>query len=72
MLLNPVFTGGQFSLTLQSNPGTHFEILGASDLSLPPSSWTSLVTLTNVTGTISFTNPATGLGQRFYMAHQLP
>jgi len=72
MLLNPVFTGGQFSLTLQSDPGTHFEILGASDLSLPPSSWTSLVTLTNATGTISFTTPASGLGQRFYMAHQLP
>jgi len=72
MLSHPVFTGGQFGLTLQSDPGTHFEILGTSDLSLPLSSWTRLVILTNVIGTISFTNPAAGLNQRFYVAHQLP
>ena len=71
-LSNPVWTGGHFNLTLQSEPGTHFEILGTSDISLPLSGWTSLVTLTNVTGTISFSDPATGSNLRFYSAHQLP
>ena len=71
-LLNPVWTGGHFNLTLQSDPGTHFEMLGTPDISLPLSSWTNLITLTNVTGAISFSDPATGLNRRFYLAHQLP
>ena len=71
-LSNPVWTGGNFSLTLQSDPGTHFEILGMPGITSPPSRWTSLVAITNRTGAILFSDPATGASQRFYTAHQLP
>jgi len=71
-LQHPVLAGGQFNLTLQSDPGTRFEILGAADVSLPLSNWTSLASLTNVTGSIPFSDPATGFGKRFYSARQLP
>ena len=69
---NPVWTGGNFNLTLQSDPGTHFEILGMPDMTSPPSAWTRLVTFTNTTGAIVFSDPVTGLDRRFYSAHQLP
>ena len=71
-LQNPVLAGGQFNLALQSDPGTTWEILGTTNVSLPLSSWTSVATLTNVTGTIPFSDPATGLNRRFYGARQLP
>jgi uncharacterized membrane protein YfcA len=71
-LANPVWAGGNFNLILQSDPGTHFEILGTPDIASPLSGWTSLVTLTNCTGAISFSDPEAGLNQRFFSAHQLP
>ena len=71
-LQSPVWAGGQLNLMLQSDPGTKFEILGAADVSLPLSNWTSLASLTNVTGSIPFSDPATGFGKRFYSARQLP
>ena len=71
-LSHPVWLGGNFNLTLQSDPGTLFEILGMPCISSPPSDWTSLVTFTNTTGAILFSDPAAGLNQRFYSAHQLP
>ena len=71
-LLAPGFTNGHFGFTLQSDPGQTFEILASSDASLPRSAWSNLGNLTNVTGTISFSDPSSILGQRFYQAHQLP
>jgi hypothetical protein len=75
--LAPVFTGstatnGQFSFTLTSEPGLGFEILATSDPALPASGWTSLGTLSNYTGSISFSEPATNYPGRFYRARQLP
>ncbi len=71
-LSSPVLTAGQFNFTLQSDPGTKFEILAATDASQPLATWTNLITLTNVTGAVPFTDPAYGLNQRFYSARQMP
>jgi len=73
----PVLTGsaatnGQFGFTLESTPGLRFEILASTNISLPLSNWASLGTLTNATGSISFSEPATNFPQRFYRARQLP
>ena len=71
-LLAGGFTDGQFTLTLQSEPGLSFEILATNDVTQPPSSWASLGTVTNATGTVAFTDLAANSGQRFYQARQLP
>jgi hypothetical protein len=61
-------TNGQFRFTLQGQVGSRLEIQATTNLV----NWTSLVTLTNVTGTISFLDPATNFSRRFYRALQLP
>jgi hypothetical protein len=71
-LLAGTFTDGQFTLTLQSEPGLSFEILASNEVTQPPSSWASLGTVTNVTGTVSFTDTTANSSQRFYQARQLP
>jgi len=71
-LLSPVWTNGQFQFTLQSEPGLHVEILSTTNLTQPVSGWISLGVMTNLTGTISFTDPATNFGARFYGARRMP
>jgi len=71
LLLNPGFSGGHFGLTLQSEPGLKFEILASADVSVARTNWTYIGTVTNVTGTVSFSDPGPGLGQRFYVARQV-
>jgi hypothetical protein len=68
----PGWTNGQFSMTLQSEPGLPFEILASTQIDQPATNWTSIATLTNVTGSTVFTDPATNLNARFYRARQLP
>jgi hypothetical protein len=70
-LNGPSWTGGQFGATLQSDPGLVFQIMATTNLSGPPSAWTGVVTLTNVSGTTSFVDPATNLQERFYQAQQV-
>jgi hypothetical protein len=70
-LTDPLVTNSQSAFTLQSQPGLRFEILASTNLTLPTSNWTSLGTLTNLTGTIPFLDPATNLNLRFYRARQL-
>jgi len=67
-----VLANGQFTLTLQGEPGLRFEILASSDAAQPLSNWTSLGTVSNVTGTVSFTDVTANSSQRFYRAVQLP
>jgi hypothetical protein len=71
MLLNATRVGGQFHLTVNSEPGTKFEILGTTNIALPLVSWTSLATITNTTGADVYTDSA-GLNQRFYRLHLVP
>jgi hypothetical protein len=71
-LVNPSFINGQFGATLQSDPGLVFQILATTNLSVPVSSWTSVVTLTNVSGMASFVDTPASTCARFYQAQQLP
>ena len=72
VLLSPMRTNGQFSFTLQSEPGLAFQILTTTNPALPSSNWTNLGPLTNVTGTVPFVDTAPNFHQRFYQARQLP
>ena len=72
VLLAPGYTNGQFSCTLQSEPGLRFEMLAGTNLELPLSNWTRLGVVTNIGGTVPFLDPASGLTRRFYTARQLP
>ena len=72
VLSNPVLTNGQFQFTLQSEPGLRVEILSTTNVTQPVSGWTSLGIMTNLTGTILFTDPATNFSARFYGARRLP
>jgi hypothetical protein len=71
-LINPSWSNGQFGATLLSEPGLVFQILAATNLCVPLSNWTSVVTVTNVSGTTSFVDPGPSYNQRFYQAQQLP
>ena len=71
-LINPAMTNGQLQFTVQSEPNAVFQILATTNLSLPVTNWTSLATLTNLTGTVPFVDSTPGLGQRFYTAEQSP
>lgn len=71
-LTSPQMTNGQLGFSLQSQPGLKFEMLASTNFSLPLSNWTSLGTLTNVTGTVVFLDGATNFNRRFYQARQLP
>jgi hypothetical protein len=61
-------TNGQFAFTLQSDPGAACEVLAAANLSLPASRWTSLGTVTNLTGRMIFVDNTANAGRRFYLA----
>ena len=72
ILTGSATTNGQFGFTLESEAGLRFEILASTNLALPFSNWTSLGTLTNDTGSVSFSEPVTNFPGRFYRARQLP
>ena len=71
-LTNPISTNGQFQFALQSEPGLRFEILATTNVTLPASNWMSLGTVTNITGTVYFSDAAISFNQQFYRARQLP
>ena len=69
LLLSPQrLAGGPFTCTISSQRGQHLEILASTNLS----TWTTLASLTNSTGTTNFSDSAASFGKRFYRAHQLP
>ena len=72
VLLAPGYTNGQFTFTLQSEPGLQFDVLAQTNLAAPVSTWTSLGTLTNVSGTSVFSDPTANSTRRFYTVRQLP
>ena len=71
-LKNPTRTASQFGFTLQSEPGLAFQILVGTNAAQPLLTWTNIVTVTNVTGTTSFTDSSANTGQRFYRARLVP
>ena len=69
ILLSPRITNGNFVFILSGNPGYNYSILGTTNLS----NWFDLSTLSNITGTVPFTdtNPPR-VPLRAYRAKQLP
>jgi hypothetical protein len=72
MLTGVQTTGGQFQFSLQSDPGLRFEILAATNISLPLTNWVSLGIVTNTTGIAAFSDASAPGDQRFFRARQLP
>jgi hypothetical protein len=71
-LYNPRWNAGQFTCTLQSEPNLAFEILTTTNLAQPISNWSSIGSLTNISGTTQVTDPGASPRQRFYRARRLP
>jgi len=67
-IVNPGVTNGQFNFTLLSDPGHTFVIQAAPSIDTTGTNWAPIGTITVTTGTNTFTDPATGLAQRFYRA----
>jgi hypothetical protein len=59
---------GRHQFSLVGEAGSVVQVWGASELS----TWSLLGTVTNTTGTATFTDPAIGLPVRFYRARQMP
>jgi hypothetical protein len=61
-------TDGLFHFNVGGQPGLSVEIQASTNLV----DWATMATLTNSSGTISFTTPTVGYTRRFYRARQLP
>jgi hypothetical protein len=70
-LINPGVTNSQSTFTMLSEPGLDFEILVSTNL-LNPNSWTSIGTITNLSGIGLFTDTNSSFNRRFYRARQAP
>jgi hypothetical protein len=66
----PGWNNGWFQFTLNGEPGT-VEILASTNPGAGASGWTSLGTVTNLGGSILFTDTNSILSQRYYQARQL-
>ncbi|MBM3878688.1 MAG: hypothetical protein FJ387_03065 [Verrucomicrobia bacterium] len=71
-LLDPTWADGRLRFLIASEPGLRFEILTTSNVTQPMPAWTSLGTVTNLTGQVTFEDPAPAAPHRFYRAQQLP
>jgi hypothetical protein len=71
LLTDIAVTSNHFQFTLQGDPG-RFEILSGANPGAPLASWTSLGTITNVNGSVTFTDTNTLTGFRFYQARGIP
>jgi len=71
-LSSPIITNGLLSFRIEGEPGQPVEILASANVALPLSNWVSLGLLSNETGTVVFTEPATNSLRRFYRARQWP
>jgi hypothetical protein len=65
---NPQFNGTNFVWNLLGAAGRNYDIQCSSNLV----NWSDLVTLSNLTGTILFTNPPGSVGAQFYRTVLLP
>jgi len=61
----------QVTLKVLSEPGARFEILASTNLAAGANGWTSVATITNVSGAGSFTQTIGSSAQQFYRARQL-
>ncbi|MCL4178337.1 MAG: hypothetical protein KJ072_11435 [Verrucomicrobia bacterium] len=59
---------GEVRLSLAGEPGDKFELLTSADPAVPVAYWEHLTTLTNLSGRVTYAEPATSAGHRFYRA----
>ena len=71
MLVDAELLDGEIRFTLEGEPGLQFDLLASADPGVPIEEWARLTTLTNVTGRVTYSEPATNPGGRFYRARQL-
>jgi len=62
MFQKPTFAGTNFVCNLAGAAGRNYQVQWSTNLT----SWNNLVTLSNLTGTVTFTNPASATGAQFY------
>jgi hypothetical protein len=68
VLQSPRLSGGGFAADVLGVPGRNYQAQWSSNLT----TWNTLQTLSNVTGTVSFTNAPASAGTRFYRTMLLP
>ena len=71
VLLTPVAENDRVTLAIQSEPGQAFEVLATAEISQPMSAWTTLGTVTNLTGTVTFTDASNNQFARFYRVREI-
>jgi hypothetical protein len=71
-LATPALSSGQMQFTVLSDPGAVVQVLATSDLTLPVANWTSLATLTNTSGNMTFVDESATLSERFYAVKPSP
>lgn len=71
-IADPSRSGAGFTFTLRSAPGSQFEVLASESLSVSLANWATVGTVTNLTGTTTFTDTGGETAQRFYQVRQVP
>ncbi len=67
-LRSVVFSNSQFKFTMTGDTGQKYAI----DYSATLTNWTRLTTVTNITGTVQFSDPVSNAPRRFYRALSVP
>lgn len=68
----PMWTNKILNFSLQSLTAGNVEVLTSTNLTVPNSNWTSLGTLSNLSGPSLFQDPSTNVSRRFYRARVIP
>jgi len=68
VLQNPQFNGTNFSCSLLGAPTRNYDVQWSTNLV----AWNDLLTVSNTTGTVAFTNASPSLGVQFYRTILLP
>lgn len=71
VLLTPVADENRVTITIQGEPGQAFEVLATAEIRQPMSAWTTLGTVTNLAGTVTFTDATNHRSGRFYRVREV-
>jgi hypothetical protein len=71
-LLDPYITDSEIAFTLQSEAGLRLEVLAADEATGLNASWSTLSSVTNLTGLVSIADVRTNAARRFYQVKQVP
>jgi hypothetical protein len=71
VITSQIVSNNHFQFILQSKPGI-YQVLASSNILSAPGLWSSLGTITNLTGSASVTDTNTAAGYRFYQVRPSP